>query len=790
MSKAVKVRMDTDSEEEEDDDREKSPDLGDHVYQPTKPWREPAFFVTEGRPYKSTAPNSSEPKERLAAPHYERSPSPPPLKRAKLIDRAVKSAEETSRAKAAVASIEERVAKDHAAQDFEKDFDTLFHIVGNSIISEASDEPKHKEELQNLIEKTGVNGYKVNIRHWLTKGNNLTAEDLKDVNGLQLIYTNEDTKRTLYSAPLGGFDTAPLENKLWKNFNVYKNMDKLVSSMINKKCEGVQSMIETPFHTERAWNMIMNPGHEQNKKAKKKLTKLLEKSKEGIIIVQILDVQRIKNEKDVWVEVKQPLSIMGMITKNEEGLLVLNCVGARETMKDAVKEFGRMDVPQVDKISLRRTWQVGKDDFPFYRDKTKSDGNSTGQRWVSFMFWTLHAATSYFSTAEEMKLFEDNVSFKWRESISFIILEMLRKHGGKPPKLLKAKRRKRENPLLIKGYAVIQLKPEDAATARAWFNSFVEDPNIPEFTPEFNEKRARGETDDPFSLFGAFGAISWASSYHHPAAIGIDEIAMRTARPILEETGRALGLNYVSLIADRMCYRTKPQAGESAHRDNTRGAEAPSDKFYGGFVNLNETKTQYFTLFEGTQLEETPMNGKAFTKEQTSTEELARRRVEVPPGHMIIVAENILHEVDKSKTTSPIKRKFTAFLLRKTNHQWCVCFDKFENPLEIRKENHVLCPRLKKRCEDQAPLLFKGGEIGPSYPRLYWNFPKHRAKLLEKSKNFVQGMKTDREVMSGGEKGRVYENIVKVEPPSLKELGVRYDVDSFSRFIPQEIKRV
>lgn len=349
--------------------------------------------------------------------------------------------------------------------------------------------------------------------------------------------------------------------------------------------------------------------------------------------------------------------------------------------------------------------------------------------------------------------------------------------------------------LIKNGYVVLPLSPQNAKTATDAYEEFLKSP-LPEFSDKFNNDRAAGNTDQPLHSAGAFGASPLASSYHHPKPIKIDEIAFDAAWNVLCRVCLSFGLNYVSLIPDRMCYRTERQPRDSAHQDNTRGVLDASDKFYGGFINLNSPGEidQFVTLVPGSHPSEPRFDGKDFTPPNKDSVKYWMGQmidVKVPPGHMIIFAENIMHAVNGKKPGKiPIKRKFTAFLLRRTKHQWCTCFEKYASQERLNRriqegERHELCPIFKKQCDEQAPLTFKGGKVAPFYPALWWvNF---REKLVEFSEYFFkERILVTREVKSGKCKGDRIVTVPEV-PPSLQELGSKYPESNFDRFVPRAI---
>lgn len=253
---------------------------------------------------------------------------------------------------------------------------------------------------------------------------------------------------------------------------------------------------------------------------------------------------------------------------------------------------------------------------------------------------------------------------------------------------------------------------------------------------------------------GSFGAINYASAYHNPAACFIDtKIGINTLGPIIAEVARQKKRKNWELIPDRLCYRTKSQPRESSfHTDNSAGASAPSDIFFGGYVNLNRKQTQVFTLVPGTHKEGACMKGGDFTP-ITSSDELKAREVtvEVPPNHAIIVYENIVHRVSGKKPKSPLIRKFLAFRVSNDEHPWC--------------------PANQELIKTQGALYHKGYVQAPLYPKLWrTNWPDKCEAYAAKLK---PDLVTSYTYKTGVKRGRTIA-IPKLIPTSLSDLGCPY----------------
>jgi len=153
---------------------------------------------------------------------------------------------------------------------------------------------------------------------------------------------------------------------------------------------------------------------------------------------------------------------------------------------------------------------------------------------------------------------------------------------------------------------------------------------------------------DTLFVMGAFGALAHASSYHHPEAR-----RLRTA--VYAHMGSLFATiyagRYLELIPDRFSIRNQDQpiGTESWHQDMTAEI-GPNDIIYGGYVNMDERQTQYFSCIPGSHAE--PSDGEGFAKmSKEKTKALNERRViiAVPPKCAMIFNEKTIHEIARRK---------------------------------------------------------------------------------------------------------------------------------------------
>ena len=128
----------------------------------------------------------------------------------------------------------------------------------------------------------------------------------------------------------------------------------------------------------------------------------------------------------------------------------------------------------------------------------------------------------------------------------------------------------------------------------------------------------------------------------------------------------------------RMLVRKPSQkvSAESWHRDIARGTH-PDDKVYGGWINLDLDSDQFFSCVPYTAYDGQSLDSEGFAKltpEQVKALEAmpctadyplqGRKKIRIPPGHMIIFNERTVHEVAAAPAPSkPMMRLFFGWRL-------------------------------------------------------------------------------------------------------------------------------
>ena len=158
------------------------------------------------------------------------------------------------------------------------------------------------------------------------------------------------------------------------------------------------------------------------------------------------------------------------------------------------------------------------------------------------------------------------------------------------------------------------------------------------------------KVSNPTTMFvlGAFGALANPSSQHHPEARRLRSAMYSHMCPLFAS---AFAGKYVELIPDRFSIRNQDQpiSAESWHQDATAEI-GPNDVIYGGYLNLDERQTQYFSCIPSSHLE--PTDGEGFakmSKENTKAYNARREIIAVPPKCAILFNEKTVHEIARRK---------------------------------------------------------------------------------------------------------------------------------------------
>lgn len=233
--------------------------------------------------------------------------------------------------------------------------------------------------------------------------------------------------------------------------------------------------------------------------------------------------------------------------------------------------------------------------------------------------------------------------------------------------------------------------------------------------PEFEQPAVA-----PF-VMGAFGAYGNPSSFHNPF---IRTLRMRMAAPMITFFGDMCrqrdGDDWrLEMLFDRMCVRRcgTTIAGEAWHRDlNPAIMEAvgddefrprADDEIYGGFINLDEAgRYQYFECIPGSHLDPISATRSRRSESGFQTETNPNNRpsrvYKIPPGHLLIFRQCILHNVMPRRMSYDSYRQFRCWRLVRHEHHPLQDLGGFDMTIE-------------QVIAEQAVPRLPSGQIPPMY---------------------------------------------------------------------------
>jgi hypothetical protein len=192
------------------------------------------------------------------------------------------------------------------------------------------------------------------------------------------------------------------------------------------------------------------------------------------------------------------------------------------------------------------------------------------------------------------------------------------------------------NQLIARGVIVMNI-PEEIIT----------DFNINAFLCE--QKEYKESSPHVSFVLGAFGALANPSSQHHPEIRKLKKAVYNHMAPIF--AGAFQG-KYLEMIPDRFSIRdqNQPVTSESWHRDSS-AIIGEEDHIFGGYLNLDERQTQYFSCIPGTHNDcaELCEGFAKLSKEDAKEYNLRREIISVPPRSIILFNEKTIHEIARRK---------------------------------------------------------------------------------------------------------------------------------------------
>ena len=215
-------------------------------------------------------------------------------------------------------------------------------------------------------------------------------------------------------------------------------------------------------------------------------------------------------------------------------------------------------------------------------------------------------------------------------------------------------------------------------------------------------------------VLGGFAALGNPASFHNDLVRNLRKQCRKIVSPLF----KTLINSYVDkklreetkleMLFDRMMYRQKSQqpSKESWHRDVIPPEKIEiNDELFGGWLNLDEDD-QYFSCIPGSHLgkrqKELDEGFAAIPEEEVEIIGAYRYKFRVPPGHMIVFPQYILHEVVSQKSTKDMMRVFTGW--------------------RTTISNNYLHDDTEKRIQTQAVMPLPSGQIPPMFAANHGSF--------------------------------------------------------------------
>jgi len=266
--------------------------------------------------------------------------------------------------------------------------------------------------------------------------------------------------------------------------------------------------------------------------------------------------------------------------------------------------------------------------------------------------------------------------------------------------------------------------------------------NFPEYKPSVQ-----------MHVLGGFAALGNPASFHNPFVRKLRINVMKEMIPVFSKVSRTFPNPSdwkLEQIPCRMLLRKKGlcPSRESWHRDESPNAKE-HDKMYGGWLNL-DSHIQFFSCVPGTHKGIRGHSGFASIKDKQEIKRLDGLKVSVaiPPGHILVFYEHMVHEVLSKKAKTDQRRQ---------HFSW-----------RITKETEQLHPNLEERLRNQAVMALKSNQIPPMYATLHWT--NWRQKIVDFTEHIRPECTEIRTVKNGKDAGKSY-RVVHRHMSSLREYG-------------------
>jgi hypothetical protein len=287
---------------------------------------------------------------------------------------------------------------------------------------------------------------------------------------------------------------------------------------------------------------------------------------------------------------------------------------------------------------------------------------------------------------------------------------------------------------------------------------------------------------------GGFGALGNSSSFHLPIVRQLrreaHQVAAKLFKMLLQQRNETMLLE--QLVDRARILRPNSEIKEEIwHRDQTprkNPSVTKDDRIFGGWISFNGT--QKFSAIKGSHMDVVASNNQnsgftPLTKEESAKYTEQKNKVleksgewfiEIPPGHMLIFQQELIHEVVGGKHRGEEQlRLFTGWRLTTSKQSF------IKNPHEFFVEQGIT--NIKS---DQTPDM---------YPDMPWSAgtTTRRGLATWSAKTFQPFILEERKVASGKDKGESH-TLVPKHMYSLYEISIKKAAWRVSQELSEELE--
>ena len=227
----------------------------------------------------------------------------------------------------------------------------------------------------------------------------------------------------------------------------------------------------------------------------------------------------------------------------------------------------------------------------------------------------------------------------------------------------------------LKRMGAVVMKVIDKKDLPAARSSFIQATRtFPEYKRDPNDPDRTVDGHPLLYVLGGFAAFGNPSSFHNTYVRNMRKSMRKVVLPLFNDVINRMynekqrENTKLEMLFDRMMYRHISQAPlkESWHRDVTPSKYLrKGDEVYGGWLNLDLTQNQYLSFLPGSHLGVDLLQLRegfaSLSPEAIRVVNPYKSKFTVPPGHILIFPQYILHEVISTKAKYNMMRIFNGW---------------------------------------------------------------------------------------------------------------------------------